>query len=159
MGSWALSSFSSKIANLNEILTIWHVHNTPLHECFWLGQRFPDIRVKVKGFPEIRVKVKADSVSIVTCPPCHLHTLGYKGKKHGSCWNIRNPSRTHFNSLWPGDTIWQHMGQTDSTDKSTFVPVMAWCHQVPSHYLSQCWTRSVLPYSVTGPQWVKMRFG
>ena len=40
-------------------------------------------------------------------------------------------------------------------DKSTLVKVMAWCCQATSHYLSQCWPRSMLPYSVTRPQWVK----
>ena len=28
-------------------------------------------------------------------------------------------------------------------DKSTLVQVMAWCRQASSHYLSQCWPRSV----------------
>ena len=41
-------------------------------------------------------------------------------------------------------------------DKSTLVQVMAWCRQATSHYLSQCWPRSVLPYGVTRPQWVKV---
>ena len=40
------------------------------------------------------------------------------------------------------------------TNKSTLVQVMAWCHQVTTHYLSQCWSRSLSPYSVTRPQWV-----
>ena len=31
---------------------------------------------------------------------------------------------------------------------------MAWCHQATSHYLSQCWPRSLSPYDVTRPQWV-----
>ena len=39
-------------------------------------------------------------------------------------------------------------------DKSTLVQVMTWCHQAPSHYLNQCWVRSVTPYSITRPQWV-----
>ena len=39
-------------------------------------------------------------------------------------------------------------------DKSTLVQVMAWCRQATSHYLSQCWPRSVSPYGVTRPQWV-----
>ena len=39
-------------------------------------------------------------------------------------------------------------------DKSTLVQVMAWCRQATSHYLSQCWPRSVSPYGVTWPQWV-----
>ena len=39
--------------------------------------------------------------------------------------------------------------------KSTLVHVMAWCRQATSHYLSQCWTSSLSPYGVIGPQWVK----
>ena len=39
-------------------------------------------------------------------------------------------------------------------DKSTLVQVMAWCCQATSHYLSQCWPRSMSPYGVTRPQWV-----
>ena len=39
-------------------------------------------------------------------------------------------------------------------DKSTLVQVMAWCPQATSHYLSQCWPRSMSPNGVTKPQWV-----
>ena len=39
-------------------------------------------------------------------------------------------------------------------DKSTLVQVMAWCRQATSHYLSQCWPRSMSQYGVTRPQWV-----
>ena len=42
-------------------------------------------------------------------------------------------------------------------DKSTLVQVMAWCRQATSHYLSQCWPRSLPPYGVTRPQWVKKK--
>ena len=42
-------------------------------------------------------------------------------------------------------------------DKSTLVQVMAWCRQTTSHYLSQCWPRSVSPYGVIRPQWVKAK--
>ena len=41
--------------------------------------------------------------------------------------------------------------------KSTLVQVMAWCRQATSHYLSQCWPRSLSPYDITRPQCV--RFG
>ena len=42
----------------------------------------------------------------------------------------------------------------DITDfKSTLIQVMAWCRQATSHYLNQCWPRSMLPYGVTGSQW------
>ena len=33
--------------------------------------------------------------------------------------------------------------------QSTLVQVMAWCRQATSHYLSQCWPRSLLPLSET----------
>ena len=39
-------------------------------------------------------------------------------------------------------------------DKSTLVQVMPWCRQATSHYLNQCWPRSLSPYDVTRPQWV-----
>ena len=47
-----------------------------------------------------------------------------------------------------------HMPQTTFEDNSTLVQVMAWCHQEPSHYLNQCWPKSLLLYCITGPQWV-----
>ena len=47
---------------------------------------------------------------------------------------------------------WMSLDLTD--DKSTFVQVMAWCCQATSHYLSQCWPRSLSSYGVTRPQWV-----
>ena len=39
-------------------------------------------------------------------------------------------------------------------DKSTLVQVMACCRLATSHYLSQCWPRSLTPYGVTRSQWV-----
>ena len=47
------------------------------------------------------------------------------------------------------------MPQDFTEDKSTLVQVMAWCRQATSHYLSQCWPRSMSPNGVTRPQWVK----
>ena len=37
---------------------------------------------------------------------------------------------------------WMSLNITD--DKSTLVQVMAWCRQATSHYLSQCWPRSLV---------------
>ena len=48
---------------------------------------------------------------------------------------------------------WMPLDLTD--DKLTLVQVMAWCRQATSHYLSQCWLRSMSPNGVTRPQWVK----
>ena len=47
---------------------------------------------------------------------------------------------------------WMSLDLTD--DKTTLVQVMAWCRQATSHYLSQCWPRSLSPYGITRPQWV-----
>ena len=41
-------------------------------------------------------------------------------------------------------------------DKSTLVQVMAWCRLATSHYLSQCWPRSMPPCGITRPQWVNL---
>ena len=49
--------------------------------------------------------------------------------------------------------IWMSLDFAD--DQSTLVQVMAWCHQATSHYLSQCWPRSLSPYGITRTQWVK----
>ena len=49
---------------------------------------------------------------------------------------------------------WLPLDLTD--DKSTLVQVMALCHQATSHYLSECWPRSMSPNGVTRPQWVNI---
>ena len=51
---------------------------------------------------------------------------------------------------------WLSLELTD--DKSTLVQVMAWCRQATSHYLSQCWPRSMSPHGVNRPQWVEVRY-
>ena len=51
--------------------------------------------------------------------------------------------------------IWMSLDFID--DQSILVQVMAWCRQAASHYLSQCWPRSLTPYGITRPQWVKMK--
>ena len=53
------------------------------------------------------------------------------------------------------DNVLRWMSE-DPTDQSTLVQVMAWCRQATSHYLSQCWPRSMSPNGITRPQWVKM---
>ena len=50
--------------------------------------------------------------------------------------------------------IWISLDFTD--DQSKLFQVMAWCCQATSHYLSQCWPRSLLPYNVTRPEWVNL---
>ena len=52
--------------------------------------------------------------------------------------------------------IWMSLDFTD--DQTTLVQVMAWCRQATSHYLSQCWPRSLSPHGVTRPHWVNYQF-
>ena len=63
----------------------------------------------------------------------------------------REPARQKAGEGYPS----HYTSLLDLTDdKSTLVQVMAWGRQATSHYLSQCWPRSMLPYGVTRPQWV-----
>ena len=41
------------------------------------------------------------------------------------------------------------MPQNTFDGKSALMPVMAWCCQAASHYLSQCWLRSILSSVIT----------
>ena len=41
-------------------------------------------------------------------------------------------------------------------EKSIVVSLMAWCRQATRHYLNQCWPRSMLPYGIPRPKWVKL---
>ena len=50
--------------------------------------------------------------------------------------------------------IWRSLDFTD--DQSTLFQLMAWCRQATSHYLSQCWPRSLSPYGVTRSHWVNI---
>ena len=47
---------------------------------------------------------------------------------------------------------------TLTDNESTLVQVMAWCRQAPSHYLGQCWPRSLTPHDVTRPQSVLITY-
>ena len=50
------------------------------------------------------------------------------------------------------EIVLRWMPQDLTDDKSTLVQVMAWCHQATTHYLNQCWTRSMSSYGITRPQ-------
>ena len=44
----------------------------------------------------------------------------------------------------------------DLSDKSTLVQVMTWCRQATSHYLSQCWARSLCHMASLGPNELRL---
>ena len=53
-----------------------------------------------------------------------------------------------FRSSYDDALRWMPQDLTD--DKSTLVQVMAWCRQVSSHYLSQCWLSPLSPLASLG---------
>ena len=53
-----------------------------------------------------------------------------------------------------GEIVIRWMPQDLTDVNSKLVQVVAWCHQAPSHYLSQCWLSSMSTYGVTRGQWV-----
>ena len=55
-----------------------------------------------------------------------------------------------FSDWWLRHLLWNRPNM-NVTGQSTLVQVMAWCRQATSHYLSQCWPRSLSPYGVTRP--------
>ena len=65
--------------------------------------------------------------------------------------------RAKFSEWWLRYLLWITWIPLDLTDdKSTLVQVMAWCRQATSHYLTQFWLRTVSPYGIPWPQWVKV---
>ena len=71
-------------------------------------------------------------------------------------WPLEDTREVIFKLILMIDN-WGVLWSLDLTDdKSTLIQVMAWCRQAISHYLSQSWPRSMLPYGVNRPQWVNV---
>ena len=63
--------------------------------------------------------------------------------------------QANLNDSWLRYLLWNYlllMSLHFTDNKSILVQVLAWYRQAPSHYLSQCWPRSVSPYGVNRPQ-------
>ena len=63
----------------------------------------------------------------------------------------------NFFSVYFAYFQWNRTVMHDSDLVYKCVQVMAWCRPATSHCVSQCWHRSMYPYGVTRPQWVKWR--
>ena len=124
--------------------------------CVWIP-----IQCCVAGAVPCHEQCEITSIILVL----HKDTAGYRHLTH---WPLGNENFKHeiFKQIFVIDgwgiscyitLIWMSLDFTD--DQSTLVQVMAWCCQATSHYLSQCWPRSLSPYGVTRPQWVKTRVG
>ena len=101
----------------------------------------------------MHVKIYAKIAAILSQPQC-VNSL-----PPGKCeWNFRYVTFKWISVIdgWGISCeialLWMSLNFTD--DQSTLVQVMAWCRQATSHYLSQCWPRSMSPYGVTRPQCV-----
>ena len=53
-----------------------------------------------------------------------------------------------------GEITIGRMSLVFTTNTPTLVKEMSWCRQATSHYLGQCWPRSMSTYGVTRPQWI-----
>ena len=81
-------------------------------------------------------------------PPSFHHSMS-KGSKSPEGFDVKCTIFTFQHSTM----YWLQVNGTEPCyDKSTLVQVMAWCRQATSHYLSQCWPRSMSPYEATRPQ-------
>ena len=52
--------------------------------------------------------------------------------------------------------VWNCTEMHANNLQSALVHLMAWCRQVTSHYVKQCWPSSMSHYRVTRPQWVNL---
>ena len=108
------------------------------------------------------IKVSYYSFLPIYMPRCHSEKAPIAFHEAMREFNSLAPVRFEWNFRYLISQIilvkivlkWMPMGLTDG--KSTSVQAMAWCHQATSHYLSQCWPRSLSPYDVTRPQWVNI---
>ena len=131
----------------------YHITHLPQDKMAAISQHFQ------MHFPE-----QASSHYLNQWYPAHWHICGTMGRwvnslaPGGFQFNFKYVifKLTSVNGGW-GISFeitlrWMPLDLTD--DKSALVQVMAWCHQATSHFLSQCWPRSMSPNGVTRPQWV-----
>ena len=79
-------------------------------------------------------------IFVVSTVRSHFNSLA-PGKCGSDFWKINFKLVTQNGSLRTQCLRWIQENTFD--DKSTLVEVMAWCHQAASHYLSQCWPKSM----------------
>ena len=64
-------------------------------------------------------------------------------------WPHRQYTQVQGHSLDENIRILTHCALGDVKSTSA-----AWCRQATSHYMNQCWPRSLSPYGITRPQWI-----
>ena len=89
---------------------------------------------------------------------CHLSPFNSLAPERCCCGHklviFKLISRKYILSIFNATALrWMPRVLTD--DYSALIQVMAWCHQKTSHYLGQCWPRSMSPYGIM-PLWVSI---
>ena len=109
-----------------------------------LGTNFSEMLNEIHTFSFKKMHLKTSSVK--RRPFC----LGLSVLTHQSLEDLDEILQMQYSINLHCENALRTQGFTDNI--STSVQVMAWCCQAASHYLSQCWHRSMSPYDVTSPQ-------
>ena len=153
-----------------KILTaLWLHHRDPRSPTWWPKIIPPTFVNNVKfdynsfnGFPW-KLKRQSIPVAATAVEPGQKQSIGYPELLNSMApwkfeWNFRHVIFKKILVIDGSDIfceialIWMSLDFTG--DRSILVQVMTWCHQATSHYLSQCWPRSLSPYDIISPQWV-----
>ena len=148
--SQVTGEFPAQIASNEENVSIWWRHHAK--RVMWL-------RPKVRS---IACKNATDINDKIMCAD-FAHWLNVRSQVNSLApnkfeWNFRYAifKRILVIDVWGISCeialIWMSLDLTN--DQSILVQVNAWCRQATSHYLSQCWRRSLSSYRVTRLQWV-----
>ena len=90
----------------------------------------------------------------MTCTPKHSFNSSAPGRCAREMWQFKSIIfKVSSHSSTCSEIARRWMPRNHTNVESTLVQVMAWCRQTTSHYLSQCWPRSLLPYDIIQLQW------
>ena len=134
----------------NHLLPIWHQAIFHNNAASWLTHWSCSVKTtQINSWPGRQTLL------------VHLDRLGCSFYTGCGLWAYTVISRSQLSNSYRINSLGTHceivlgwMPGRLTNEMSTLVQVMAWCHQATSHYLSQCWPRSVSPNGVTRPQWV-----
>ena len=121
-----------------------------------MTSRFPTQKASNEEIVSISCQCKHSGLAHILCTDPAINSLAPEGFE------------SYFTSVFFKLILWfdilstfcgtglRWMPQNPIDDKSALVWVMACCHQATNNYLSQCWPKSMSPYGITKPQWVKV---
>ena len=157
MFSWQSSDSSSPVASIHTDSS----PRSPVSQLCWSLSFWPP-GICGSDFKNINFGLNLQiDISNTTCECCDIAL----SRDHFGCAASQWEMMRHCSvvSYWLGAyTKWtllrfRWMPQNPIDDESAVVHVMARCYHATSHYLSQCWPRSMLPYGIARPWWVTYR--